>query len=186
MSDSLLPGPTTFTLERIRNQLRDDMFRRDPSSSGVPPQFQCEDLGHSFEGGVHRIYTTGEQEERRKLICHELYERVLDSNSHCSGLDDRFSQIVSYNFQMEDTDNIPHHAYNLLTRLSARPLQLPDVPPALNSEYCTHRSPRVETPTEAATLWDDLQVSSYVSANVIRIALLYVTDYGHDGACLLL
>ena len=186
MSDPLLPGPTTFTLERTRNQLRDDMFRRDSPSSGVPPQFQCEDLGHSFEGGVHRTHTAREEEERRKMICHELYERVLDSNSHCSGLDDRFSQIVSCNFQMEDTDDIPHHAYNLLTRLPARSLQLPDVPPALNSEHCTHRSPRVGTPTESARLWDDLQVSSYVSANVIRTAILCVSDYGHGAACLLL
>lgn len=83
MSKYLLPGPTIFTLKRIQKQLRDDIFRKDPAPPGVPPQFQNEDLGHSFEGGVHRIYTAGEQEERRKSICHELYERVLDGKSHC-------------------------------------------------------------------------------------------------------
>ena len=55
----------------------DDRFRRDPTSPGIPPRFQYQDLGHSFEGGVHRIHTAKEQEERRKLICHGLSGLLL-------------------------------------------------------------------------------------------------------------
>ena len=172
--ESLVPGPTTFTLERIQSQLRNDMLTFEPDSpeSGIPSPFLCEGLEYSFDGGVHRYYTAVEQKERRETLCHELYQQVLDCESHCSRLDDRFSRIVLCNLQTENTNYISECAYDLLARLPARPLRLPEEPPALNSDYRVHNIPGEQSPTTAATLWDDLQVTSYVSANVIRTALL--------------
>ena len=177
--ESLAAGPTTFTLERIQSQLRNDMFTIEPDSqeSGIPSPFICEGLEYSFEGGVHR-YTAAEQKERRELLCHELYDQVLGHELHCSRLDDRFSRIVLCNLQIENTDDISASAHHLLTRLPARPLQLPDVPSPLSPNYRIHNVPGEEDPTATATLWDDLQVTSYVSANLIRTALLSVIYRG--------
>ena len=178
--ESLVPGPTTFTLERIQSQLRNDMltFQSDSPESGIPSPFICEGLEYSFEGGVHRYYTAVEQKERRETLCHELYQQVLNCESHCSRLDDRFSRIVLCNLQIENTNYVSDCAFNLLTRLPARPLQLPEEPPALNSGYLIHNVPAEQNPTATATMWDDLLVTSYVSANVIRTALLSVIYRG--------
>lgn len=174
--EALSPGPTTFTLERIKRQLENDTFLVDPNllEEGIPPPFKVEDFGYSREGRVHRFYTDLEQNERRERFCRGLYEQVLDRESHCSRLDDLSSQIVLCNFQIESKDDISDQAYHLLTRLPARPLQLPDVPAAVSRDYLVHDSYEEGNSTATATLWHDLQVTSYISANVIRTALLSV------------
>ena len=174
--DSLLPGTTTFTLERIHSQLRHDSWTADPNTpeAGVPPPFRCGGFGYSLEGRVHRFLPDLEQNERRERFCRDLYEQALEPTSHCSRLDDRLSQIVSCNFRIEGKNDISDHTYHLLTRLPARPLQLPDEPPALGPDYFNHGLPEDEHSTATVTFWDDLQVTSYVSANVTRAALLSV------------
>ena len=184
MSESLLPGPTTFTLERIRSQLRHDSWTPNPDSpeDGVPGPFTCDGFGYSLEAGVHRFLPDVEQNERRERFCRDLYEQAWDPTSHCSRLDDRFSQIVSCNLRIEGENDISNHTYHLLTRLPARPLQLPDVPPALRPDYHVHDCPGDRHSTTTVTWWDSLQVTSYVSASVIRTALLSVIDpYAADS-----
>ena len=174
--ESLLPGPTTFTLERIHGQLRHDSWIADPDSpeAGVPWPFKCEGFGYSLEAGVHRFLPDLEQNERRERFCRDLYERALDPTSHCSRLDDRFSDLVSCNLRVEGKNDISDHTYHLLTRLPARPLQLPDVPSALHPDYLVYDYPGDRQSTTTATSWDDLQVTSYVGTSVIRSALLSV------------
>ena len=174
--EPLVPGPTTFTLERIHSRLRHDSWTPDPGSpqAGIPGPFLCEFFGYSLERGVLRCYTDLEQNERRERFCRDLYERALDPTSHCSRLDDRFSQILSCNLRIEGKNDISDHTYHLLTRLPTRPLQLPDEPPALSPDYSNHEFPGDGHSTATVTLWDDLQVTSHVSANVIRVALLSV------------
>ena len=178
MSESLLPGPTTFTLERIHSQLRHDSWTPDPDSpeAGVPSPFHCEGFGYSLEAGVHRFLPDLEQNERRERFCRDLYERALDPTSHCSRLDDRFSDLVSCHLRVEGKNDILDHTYHLLTRLPAKPLQLPDVSPSLRPDYLVHDYPGDRPSNTAVKLWDDLQVTSYVSANMIRTALLLVVD----------
>ena len=49
--ESLVPGPTISTLERIQSQLRDDMLTIEPDSpeSGIPSPFICEGLEYSIQ-----------------------------------------------------------------------------------------------------------------------------------------
>ena len=180
--ESLSPGPTTFTLERIKRQLENDTFLVNPNlpEEGIPPPFKAEDFSYSREGRVHRFYTDLERNERRERFCRGLYEQALNCESHCSRLDDLASQIVLCNFQIESKDDVSDYAYHLLTRLPARPLQLPDVPAALSRDYLVHDSYDEGNPTATATLWHDLQVTSYISANVIRAALL-LAIYPYSG-----
>ena len=174
--ESLLPGPTTFTLERIQSQLRHDSWTADPNSpeAGIPGPFICHGFGYSREGGVHEFFSDVEQNERREMFCRDLYEQALDPTSHCSRLDDRLSQLVLCNLRTGGKINISDHTYQLLTRLPARPLQLPDIPLALRPDYLVHDYPGDRLSTTTVTVWDDLQVTSYVSASVIRTALLAV------------
>ena len=172
--ESLLPGPNTFTLEQIESQLRHDLWTADPHSpeAGVPGPFVCEGFGYSREGERHHFLTDLEQNERRERFCRVLYEQTLDLTSHCSRLDNRLSQLVSCNLRVEGMNDISDHAYHLLTRLPARPLQLPEVPAAIRPDYLVHDFAGNGHSTATATLWDNLQVTSYVSASVIRAALL--------------
>ncbi len=114
--ESLLPGPTTFTLERIQSQLRHDSWTADSDSpeAGVPAPFHCEGFGYLFERGVHRFLSNLDQNERRERFCRDLYEQTLDSASHCSRLDDRLSQIVSCNFRIEGKIDISDNTYGTI------------------------------------------------------------------------
>ena len=182
--ESLSPGPNTFTLERIQSQLRHDLWTADPDSpeAGVPPPFLCEGFHYSREGERHHFWTDLEQNERRERFCRDLYEQTLDPTSLCSRLDNRLSQFVSCNLRVEGMNDISDHAYHLLTRLPAWPLQLPDVPAAIRPEYLVHDYAGDGHSTATATLWDNLQVTSYVSASVIRVALLSeVKPYAASG-----
>lgn len=133
---------------------------------------------------MHRFYTDLEQNERRERFCRGLYEQVVDRESHCLRLDDLSSEIVLCNFQIDSKDDISDQAYHLLTRLPARPLQLPNVPAAVSRDYLVHDSYEEANSTATATLWHDLQVTSYISANVIRTALLLVI-YPHSADLML-
>lgn len=176
--EALLPGHTTFTLERIQSQLQYDAWTTDPASpeDGIPGQFVCEGFDSSREGGVHRIFPELKQNELREMFCRDLYEQCLDPTSHCSRLDSRLSQLVSCNLRIEGRNDISDRTYQLLMRLPARPLQLPDVPLALSLDYLVYDYQGDRLSTTAVTLWDNLQVTSYVSASVIRFALLSVID----------
>ena len=123
---------------------------------------------------MHRFLPDLERNERRETLCLDLYDQALDPASLCSRLDDRLSQIVSCNFWIEGKNDIADHTHHLLTRLPARRLQLPDEPPALSPDYINHGPSKDEHSTAAVTLWADLQMATYVSANVIRAALLLV------------
>lgn len=182
--DSLVPGATTFTLERIKSQLQDDTLLTNPDlpGEGIPPPFTNENFSYSLERGVHRFHTDTEEHGRREKFCRDLYEEVLDRESHCSRLDHLSSQIVSCNLQIEGKDDISEQTYYLLTRLPARPLRLPDIPAALSPDYLVHDSPGEGNST--ATVWHDLQVTSYISTNVIRTALLSVI-YPHSAYLML-
>lgn len=179
-NDALLPGPCTFTLEQIQRQLLNDTLRSDPDSPGrVPSPFICEGFEYSLENGIHRYYTKEEQNLGRETFCHDLYARVLDCESHCAKLDERFSQIVLCNFQLQEgMDDIPDRTSQLLARLPARPLELPSIPPALSPNYFTSLSCAERDTTATASPWDQLQVTSYISTNVIRTALLAVIYRG--------
>ena len=134
---SLSPGSFTFTLERIESVLRKNTFVREPSSrEGVPSPFLCEGFKYSFEANKHRIYTNRERTLHLERFCTHLCELAQDLGSHISRLDDALSTIVICNFQPKGpTPAILDRTLNLLTRLPARPLELPDLPSLLHPAY---------------------------------------------------
>ena len=174
--ESLLSSDTTFTLERVRSQLRRDRFRHDPDSSerSIPRPFVCDGHEYSLKDGRHYWYTGEEQLAQRKSLCYNLLKATNDHEDHCLRLDEILSGIVLCNFQpKEDIEDISCHAFETLARLPARPLPLPQIPTAFYSEYLDADPPRKLQLVESDSLWPRLKVTSYVSTNVIRTALLF-------------
>ena len=172
--ESLSPGSSTITMDRIESTLRDDTFIRDENTSGgIPPPLKWETFDYSFENGVHCYYTKEEQAFRRETFCLKLYDQAQDPEGHVLRLDRVLSEFAACNFQLkEPTQIVLDHTFQVLTRLPARPLELPYLPAALPQEYFNQGAPCVKAST--AISWPDLQVTSYVSITVIRTALLRV------------
>ncbi|KAL9632444.1 MAG: hypothetical protein Q9164_005317 [Protoblastenia rupestris] len=192
--DSLLPGPDTFTFERVERQLRIETFAGDPrASGGTPSPFSCWSLEYSVENGVHQYYTKAKQERLRESFCRKLYNEVCDAKGHVGRLDTLFCELVVCNFpqqvrQMDlSSEELPSpgqewpysesrslviEACDLLGRLPAVPLELPynNDAPAIDLAYCTKMELHDEK--SQSHVWQHLQLVSYITTNVIRVALM--------------
>lgn len=178
-NESLLPGSSTFTLERIQSQLQKDTYQHDPNTSprhrSTPVPFSCEVLEYSFSNGMNHIHLKKEQPALRQKLCHDLLLATTIPEDHCSQLDNVLSGIVTCNFQPNETvDEISLCASRLLMRLPARPLPLPKESIPIHPSYLSTYFGQPLEFTEPDKLWYDLEVTSYVSVNVIRISLLFV------------
>ncbi|KAL8963040.1 MAG: hypothetical protein Q9193_000646 [Seirophora villosa] len=181
-TESLLPGSGTFTLERIQSQLQEDTFYHNPNTPdrdrSSPAPFICESLRYSFSNGLHHYYTKEQQLALREQLCHNLLLATANPDDHCSQLDHLLSQILVCNLQPDDeADKISCRAFQLLTRLPARPLPLPKESIPYNPDYLSARSQQSDS-SDPDLLWYDLKVTSFVSVNVIRTALLSVIYRG--------
>ena len=190
--DSLLPGPDTFTLERVERQLRIDTFAGDPGTcGGTPFPFICWSLEYSREDGTHRYYTKEKQETLRESYCRKLYSEASDVKGHVERLDSLFCELVVCNFPRQVRQrNMPSNAWpspgqewphtesrdlvieacDLLSRLPAVPLELPHDGPVIDLAYYKKMEPHDETSQSRG--WQYLQMVSYTTTNVIRVALM--------------
>lgn len=174
---SLSPGPFTFTPERIEFILRENTFIRDPSSSdrGVPAPFRCSKFRFSEEDGILTEYTHRKHNLLVEAFCEHLCKLACDADSHVSRLDDALSTIATCQFQPKGPiPAILDGTLALLTRLPARPLELPDFPNLLHPAYLIPNACRAEDPVPLR--WQTLQATARVSSNVIRSALLIFMD----------
>ena len=191
-------GPT-FSLKRIQRQLKHDFFSADselydgnpissdplPYIGGKPSPFICEQFGYKFELGRHIYYSLADQERRRELFCFQLFENSYSHGNYCRRLDQTFSGIITCNFEpLTEYDKISVQAYQILTRLPARPIQIPGIPDLIDPGYIALRHHETKEHTAASSVWRSLQVTSYVSTNVIRTAIL-ATIYGGKAAHML-
>lgn len=170
---SLSPGPFTFTRDRIEIVLRNDCFVRGPSwrHEGVPAPFKCDAFESVRKAGIWQRFCT--EEEHAVLVerfCVHLYELAQNAESHVSCLDDVLSTILRCNWVPKDSiPAIVDRALDLLTRLPARPLELPDLPAFLHPAYLIPSASGDED--SIAIQWQKLQVTAHVGSNVIRCAL---------------
>lgn len=169
---SLSPGPHTFTLEKIEVTLRNDTFVRAPNSPpGLPSPFLCQGFDYTFENGVHRYYSDEEQFLRSENFCLNLYNQVCHPQDTLVRLDYALSGLVICNFQPnEPTQTILERALQILTRLPARPLELPDFSSTLPRTYFIQSS--FDDDIRDPKTWGNLQVAAHLSTNAIRAALL--------------
>lgn len=189
---SVSPGPQTFTIRRVERQLRDDMIvesARTPDYTPFP--FSCLSLEYAVENGVHHYFSDQKKEQVRESFCRKLYDELGDPKSHVQRLDALYSGLVLCNFprranyvgmpssEVPDPDSewpqakpneIISDACAMLRRLPATPLSLPEDASIIDAAYFHEESSH--NATSNTGIWQSLQVASYISTNVIRVALM--------------
>ena len=100
---------------------------------------------------------------------------MVHRNLSVTCLDALFSTIVTSKFEpLADSRSIVKRASDLLERMPARPVDLPDIPLEVPPEF--RASTIASTASTDASLWEKLQATTYVSTNVLRAVLSAVMD----------
>ena len=166
----------TVTIAEIEAVLLQDL--RPARKDRILPAIEIADFRHSESvGNTYTIYTT---EERNQLLvskCQELKESVRDPDGHFTRLDQSLSALFKCNFVKDDSDTITtiaEKAYKTLTRLPPRPLSLLDFPADLSSAYFITPSPKHHGNMPHHRSWENLQVTSFLAMNTIRMAVMDV------------
>lgn len=177
-------GDDTFTLERLGALLESERFsydyRTEPEArcySNVSyglPEIRCEidtsffDMERKDDG--FRCFTDQDTKLRAVKFCQELLGNGTPESISVTRLDALFSTIVSFRFEpLHDSRSIVKRASDLLERMPARPVELPDIPLEVPPEY--RASSISSTASTDASLWEKLQTTTYVSTNVLRAVL---------------
>ena len=184
-------GVDTFTLDRLDAILKNERFSYDyrnnadvRSYSDVsykPPEvrieidtslFNSEDL----DGGI-RGFNNHDSKLRALKFCQELYGHRTPVPISVTRLDSMFSKVFRFRFEpLEESQAIVERASDLLERMPTWPPELDDTPTDVPSEYCA--SSIAGTASRDDRLWEQLQTTTYVSSNVLRVALSAVMDPG--------
>ena len=180
----LVTDPDRPILERVKAIFHYNRFNPDPHiPDRLPAPFHSVGFRYADDRGL--IITYGEEKVAGvRSFCTELLDLVDESPLHTSRLDTKFSELLECHFQPTGNSSPLHdepsldleveitkRTLQLLDRLPETPLQLSDVPSGLPSTYYSCSAERKDSHTLA---WHDLKVASYVSVNVIRVAMCTV------------
>src|SRR5277367_6289770 len=176
MLPSLSQSPDTFTENRVREILHNEVYRPESHESGYPSEFQCHGMAsHRDANGT--IYSFNvQQREKRAMHFSKVYHSVVkDPIAHCSRLDAEFSKLLECNFRFEDSDTqIVEDVCQLLSRLPAYPIPMPHAelwnPNKDMSKFYFVEGSTARPPADMQ--WEDLRVVAFVSTNVIRLSLM--------------
>ena len=182
-------GDETFTLERLGALLESERFSYDYRTkahegrcyiaSDDLPEIRCEiDTDHfdieRKDDGL-RCFTDQDTKLRAVKFCEELLGDGTPESISVTRLDALFSTIVGFKFEpLDDSRSIVKRATDLLERMPARPIELPDIPLEVPPEY--RASSIASTASTGASLWEKLQATTYVSTNVLGAVLSAVMD----------
>ena len=180
----LVTDPDRPLFERVKAIYHYSRFNPDPHiPDRLPAPFHSKGFTYAYEGDVTIIHD-GEQATRVRSFCTELLDLVDESPLHISRLDTKFSELLECQFQPTGNSSpfrdepsldleveIPKRTLQLLERLPKTPLELPDLPSGLPSVYYSWSMERKNSNTLA---WHDLKIASYLSVNVIRVAMCTV------------
>ena len=177
----LVTDPDRPILERVKAIFHYNRFNPDPHlPDKLPAPFHSEGFRYANEGGPTIIY--GEENAVRiRSFCTELLDLIDESPLHTSRLDTKFSELLQCHFQPTGNSSPLHdqpsldleveitkRTIQLSDRLPKTLLQLSNVPSGLPSIYYSCSTERKDSHTLS---WHDLRVASYVSVNVIRVAM---------------
>jgi hypothetical protein len=167
------------TLSEIEKVLKAEL--RPAGKDVTLPPFVCEEFRAAKRvGNFFKYYSAA---ERKKVIvdrCQQLFTATEDPARHARSLDGIFAELVECNFvpKTDDLDSICREAHGILNRLPPRPMSLPDFTDRVPFVYF-NGSDSVDDEAQASmTMWDNLQVVSFVNTNLIRMVLLQII-YGY-------
>lgn len=194
---SLSRGIDTFTLDRLDAILRNEKLSYDHRNNAdaqpysaisyAPPSMRIEidtsfPASETLDGGI-RFFSNRDSELRAIKFCKELYGHSTPVSISVTRLDAIFSKFFTFKFEpLKDSHAIVELASALLERMPSWPLELNDIPKDCPTEY--RASSIAGTAARNDTLWEQLQATTYVSSNVLRVALSVVMDPGCSGPLL--
>ena len=183
----MMSDPKRPIYDRVKAIFYYNRFKPDPYfPEGLPPPFQSKDFA-SIEGGWQG-FTSDEEHTRTQTFCIGLFKLVDDSSSHPARLDRKFCELLECEFHPTSNaspfrDELPweiegmviQRTVQLLRRLPEMPLELSgpthEIPTAYF--YLTRDRNNLHNPV---LVWENLRITSYLSANVIRVAMCIVID----------
>ena len=174
------PGSTKWArdslYQRIERQLQSDSWSEEDQKSGQRPHpITCYDFEYAFEGGRHVYFSKEKQNALLEVFCQNLHAVLNDPKDHIAQLDAMFSHVAKCKFsEYDDANKLATDSCQLMNRVPIVPVELPDIPTILSSEYLSCDSGREEP---GQPRWSKITAVTYISTNVIRIALL-VAMYG--------
>lgn len=190
-TDSLSRGCDTFTPDRLAVILENERFCYGHNTqagtrlnSGViyrPTEIRAELNTDYFQyenlnGGL-RCYENQEARLRATEFCRQFYGHDYSISIAAADLDAMFSKLFIFKFEpLEKSREFIQQACSLLERLPAWPPELIDTPVSIPLEY--RASSKVYKAQKDARLWEQLQVTTYVSKTVLRAALSVIMDQG--------
>ena len=161
--------------DRVKAIFHDNHFHPDPHfPDRSPPPFDPTDFKYTLEQETTHI----------RAFCIELFKLVNGSPSHPTRLDRKFSELLNCKFRPTGNDSrfrdeplsevegmVIQRTLQLLRRLPETPLELPGPSQEVPTAYF---SPPREQNDSHAPVWGNLRVASYLSTNVIRMAMCIV------------
>ena len=180
----LVTDPDRPIFERVKAIFHYNRFNPNPHiPDRLPAPFHSRGFTYTYEGHV-TIFYDRDRAARVRSFCTELLDLVDDSPLHMTRLDTKFSELLECHFQpignsspfrdkpsLDLEVEITKRTLQLLERLPKTPLELPDLPSKLPSVYY---SSLIEWKNTHTLAWRDLKVASYLSVNVIRVAMCTV------------
>ena len=181
----LMSDPDRPLYDRVKAISYYNRFKPDPYfPESLPPPFESKGFAYAEEGRKLIRFTSEEETLRARAFCIELFNLVDASPSHPAPLDRKFSELLECEFHPFTDDSPFRHelpseiegmiiqrTLQLLRRLPETALELPGPTHEIPTGYFS--SPRVHN-TSHPRLWEDLRVASYLSTNVIRVAMCTV------------
>lgn len=144
-----------------------------------------------FRNGNFSVSDPAGKVARQRSFCTRLFDLVTESPSYIAALDRQFSELLECGFYLprnsdpflgepcvDLTVEVLKPTLQLLERLPRTPVELPGLPGGLPPVYFSRC--RMRTAPDAL-VWDDLQAASYLSTNVIRVALYIVINPRDSG-----
>lgn len=195
--DSLSRGGETFTPDRFAVILKNERFFYDKNTQagtrvngGIidrPTEIRAElDTGYfefeNLDGGL-RCYGNQKARLRATDFCRQFYGHEYPVSIAAADLDAMFSKLFIFKFEpLETSRELIQQACSLLERLPAWPPELTDTPSSIPLEY--RASSKAYKAQKDARLWEQLQVTTYVSKTVLRAALWVIMDQHIHGSLL--
>lgn len=194
-SGFLSRGIDTFTLGRLDAILKNERISYNYESDAQflnrfkrpPPEIRTE-ISPSWPDGEHvdgaiQSFDNRYAKLRAEEFCQELLRDSTPLSISVTQLDAAFSRFFRFRFEpLDESQAITERASDLLERMPTWPLQLDDVPKEIPPEY--RALSIVETASRDASLWEQLQTTTYVSNIVLRVALSVVMSPGSSQGIL--
>lgn len=184
----MMSDPERPIYDRVKAIFYYNRFKPDPHfPERLPPPFHSKGFAHAHESG-HRIRFTSEEEEhtRTQTFCIELFRLVDGSPSHPARLDRKFCELLECEFHPTSnaspfSDELPgeiegmviQRTVQLLRRLPEFPLELPGPTHEIPTAYFYPQRDR-DSLHNPVLVWKDLRITSYLSTNVICVAICIV------------